>query len=179
LSVYCQALWEIGELTNDEIVEFTSIVNSESGLKIWRGLGEDLYQERKKVLARQLGKLSKPKEKIRSRKKYKRIENFLFEVGDCLIYKHGNGNLSPLLVCDIFQHKNKCLYSMTPLFIGNQTKPTIQDFHKGQFVGHKIPSSFAKNGFYYGFAVAKPEHRELLKYVNCFSKIGSLKIDLE
>lgn len=177
LSTCCQALWEIGELKGSDRQLLLSMIESEKGLCLWRVMGEELYATRKKVLRRQLSRLSNPKPKSRPRKKYRKVDRLLFSVGDCLVYHHSNGDSYPLLVCDVSQDRGECLYSMVPVVVVDSSRAVAcEHVANGHFVGRKIPSSFAALGFTYGFSVTRPEHRELIKYADDFSKVGRVEI---
>ena len=176
-STYCEALWEIGESNKADFVALENIVQNEIGLKLWKDIGIDLYNDRKKILQRQLHKISKGKLKIRNRKKYRSVTNFHFQVGDCLFYSNTTYNSKQaLLVFDITQHRGECLYSMALITNDNADLHSIEYFINGRFIGRKIPSTFNQNGFYYGFSCVRPEHRELMKYIECFSKVVTVPL---
>lgn len=175
-TVFCQVLWEIGELTETDLAALHVIVEDERGLQIWADMGEDLYFERKKVLLYQLKRLSKPRIRPRQRKKWRKVDKLLFSVGECVLYIHSNGKDYALLVCDITQHRGECLYSMVPIVVDSANDITVETITKGSFVGRKIPSSLHENGFVYGFSVLRPEHRELIKYDKTFRSIGRVTI---
>lgn len=176
LSVLCQALWEIGKLNENDFLELEQIIKSEKGLKIWQTIGDDLYTARKRTLTRQLSKLSKPRSKPRKRKKYKKVESYHFQVGDCLSYMHSNEHFYALIIYSIDQYRGECLYSMVVVDNDTSRLPIIDDFTKGQFVGRKIPTTLKREGFDYGFSVVRPEHRELLKYLDRFQIIGNINL---
>jgi len=176
-SVYCEALWEIGELNKVDVVALENIVQNESGFKLWKNIDIDLYNARKKILQRQLLKISKCKSKVRNRKKYRSVTNFHFQVGDCLAYRNTTHNsMQALLVFDIEQHRGECLYSMAIITNNNSDLNSIKFFINGQFIGRKIPSTLDPNGFYYGFSCVRPEHRVLMKYIDCFTYVGTISL---
>lgn len=175
-SVMCKATWEIGDLQTEYYEKLKSIYSTESGLEIWKTLGEGLYPKRKKVLEKLIEKLSVPKEKPRKRHKYKTIENFLFEVGDCLCYKSLDGKYIPLFVYKISQYRGHCTYWMGIIDYSKNEMPKMKDFINGKFICHDVGS---KKKLIFGIDGLNPEHKDILPYAENFIKIGKLNLDNE
>ena len=177
LSVTCQALWEIGELTDEDCRRFQSFMENESAFQLWKELDEKACRQRRKVLVRQLAKLATPRAKSRKRKKHYTITKLLFEVGDCLSYEHPNGDFYGLIVREISQYRGDCLYQMVPIINESYSPTQMAFFNEGQFYGRKIWCADHPNGFLYGFAVTSPDHRDLVGFADQFETIGRITLN--
>jgi hypothetical protein len=156
------ALWEICELDNKTLDEITTVIHSESDLKIWEELEADVItiKSRKKVLTEFLKKIQNPRDKpIRNKKEI--IRPPIFKKGDCIVFKLENGSYGGAIVLEelgmpIYDiPSNKII--LTRL---NQKKiPTLDDFRESNLLIMNIGdyrdglrvTLFCSGGFKKGF----------------------------
>ncbi len=175
LTAAAKAYWEIGLLTPDLLAQVRALIENEKGLQIWREVAsEEDCVARKRVLNRFLKQITVPKAKPRPRKKYAKIKDKLFQIGDCLILRDGDRTHTGI-VCQITEYKGKCDYAILVLESG--TEPSVASFLRARFVGRRIPSTLEERGFIYGPAVLCPEHRMILREGIAFEVIGRVDLD--
>lgn len=188
------AYWEIG-LMNDERLEFIkSIIKKNACIAEWASYSEKEGKSRKAVLKRYLSKIEKKNEKIRKRKKFRKITNFIFSENSILTFKLKNGNYVALACVKIEQYRGNCNYWFVPITYNSSIKPTLKDIMKSEILGNTIGSGFSreetknfqpgiehvwnhvggKPNFLFGFRINAIEHKDLLKLKNHFEKIGEI-----
>ncbi len=195
LSTYSLALWEIGELPSDIYDNLKQCISKDAGVKMW--VDENYETEsikRGKELKRLLNKLSNPTKKVRIRKKYKKITNFIFDEDDVILYKTADGSYQCSIVSKIDQYRGKCSYCFTPFFFSDKTKPSVKDLT--YILGTKIGSTFnkrrlkkeqpgieriwkdfnSKRLFIVGLVMDAILHSNLLRIKNNFELIGKINI---
>ena len=178
-SVLCQALWEIGALESSDLESFRSFLEAGVSHRAWMDLDAPSALKRKKVLERQLARLSKPRRLPRKRRKYLKVTKFHFEVGDCLVYRFADGTRRGLVVGEILQNRGECTYYMFPVSNDAADPDDLSFFTEGSFPGHKVWAAAHPNGFEYGFHVTTPDHRLLIHFIDQFEKIGRIEINFE
>ncbi|BDD03875.1 hypothetical protein [Aureibacter tunicatorum] len=205
-TAYALAFWEIGGITPDIIQEVKYVIEKEACVKVWtEECHETEGKARQKELDKLWDKINSPNPKIRERKKYKKIEHFIFEVNDVLTFQLANNHFYATIILDISQYRGECSYKFGKIIFEDTIKPTIQDIEKSKIIGSKIPSGSGmdmtkilsmdfneiqkqggideilkreaeKTGSYQiGMSMTGIEHEDLIKISNKFSKIGTLK----
>jgi hypothetical protein len=183
LTAAAKAYWETGLLTAELLARVQAVIESEKGLELWREAGgtEQDCAARKRVLDRFLKQITVPKAKPRPRKKYAKIKDKLFQVGDCLLLRDGDRTHKGI-VCQINEYRGDCDYAI--LVLEDGTEPNVPSFKRANFVGRRIPCSSAipgvsgERGFIYGPSVLRPEHRMILREGIVFEIIGRVSLDL-
>src|SRR3989344_1172703 len=203
ITTYALALWETGNLTEEILNETKETVNKGAGVKMWlEESGEKDSLLRKKELENFLVKISAPKEKVRARKKYTKIKNFIFEMDDVLAFMGNDNFYYACILKEIFQHKGNCMYYLTPTTYKDLLKPSVKELEKCSVVGKMMPASGSYNfdesmkvlqeqgsdahekwltknskSFYITLDALTVEHKDFIKFADKFECIGKLPID--
>jgi hypothetical protein len=203
VTTYALALWEIGSLTEPVLNEVKEVIKKGAGVQMWNEeSGEKDAQARKRELEKFLIKISIPKTRIRKRRKYTRVVNFIFQIDDVLSFKTDDNIYHACILIDIFQHKGRCTYYLTPTTYKGHEKPTISDLKRLEVVGKKVPSPGSYNfdesikvmqeqgieaydkwvitnakELQITLSVLAVDHIDLLRFVDRFELVGKLLID--
>jgi len=138
---YTLAMWEIGELTNEEKEETKKIIDKGAGVKTWtEETNEKTGKQRQKELDKFWVKINTSNPKIRKRKKYKTIRDFLFEINDVLAFQLPDQNYCVTILLTIKKYRGYCTYGFGKLLYSSTVLPTIDYILNGQIIGRKIPS---------------------------------------
>ncbi|MBC9909634.1 hypothetical protein [Chitinophaga varians] len=137
------ALWEIGLMDAGKLAFIRSVVDKGAFIKAWDADGPD-GKARQKELDRYWKKISQPNQKIRARKKYRKVTRFYFQVNDVLAFRLDNGDYMAALCAEIYQHRGVCEYMMVPVTYYGDTMPTQQDLHQCDLLGRTIESFYDK-----------------------------------
>ncbi len=206
-TAYALAFWEIGYLSDDIIEEVKKVIQKSACVKEWtENYGEKEGEARQKALDKLWKKINKPNSKVRRRKKYKKVENFIFEINDLLTFQLSDNLFYATIVLDITQYRGECIYKFGKIIFKDTTKPTIKDIEKCKIIGRKIPSGLGidtkkifslsfeemqkqggidailkneaeKVGSYQiGMSATGIEHKDLINLSTKFHKIGNLKL---
>lgn len=129
--VLALALWETKSLDPQTFQLVKATIESEQDLIVWRELGADEAEvkKRKIVLEKFLEKISSEKPKAKARKK-NRIKEPIFEKGTCLTFKLENGNYGGAVVLAADKQTSFGYNLIVSTTINQLRKPTIQDFEK-------------------------------------------------
>ncbi|WP_339702579.1 hypothetical protein [Algoriphagus aquimarinus] len=129
--VLALALWETKSLDPQTFQLVKATIESEQDLIVWRELGADEAEvkKRKIVLEKFLEKISSEKPKEKARKK-NRIKEPIFEKGTCLTFKLENGNYGGAVVLAADKQTSFGYNLIVSTTINQLRKPTIQDFEK-------------------------------------------------
>jgi hypothetical protein len=175
-TTYAQCLWEIGQTSEKLIDQIERSYDEETYLKFWKSeCGEEWYCERKKILRKFISKIRKERSTPRKRKKYHKVKNFIFQVGDIISCEFSGGNHFAFIISDVSQTRNECAYSFCPINYDKDIPATQAD---AQYCfGHRIPSSLSSKGFEYGFWMNCIVHKDLLKYRDKLKKVGHLALN--
>lgn len=206
-TAYALAFWEIGFITEEIIEEVRKVIDKGACVKVWTDeCGVKEGKARQKELDKLLNKISTSNEKIRKRKKYKKIENFIYNVNDILAFQLPDKNFYATVVLDIKQHRGSCTYSFGKLIFKNIIEPTIQEIAKSKIIGRKIPSGIGmdmtkilsmgfeemqkqgglteilkkeaeRTGSYQiGMSMIGIDHKELINIADKFNRIGNINL---
>jgi len=204
-TAYALAFWEIGFITEEIIQEVKNVIEKGACVKVWtEEFGAKKGKSRQKELDKLWSKINTPNQKVRKRKKYKKIEAFVFDVNDVLTFQISDNNFYATVILDITQHRGRCSYNFGKIIFKNIKPPTIQDIERSRIIGRKIPSGLGmdmtkifsmgfeemqkqggleailkkeaeKTGSYQiGMSVTSIEHKDLINISDKFKKIGNL-----
>lgn len=178
-TAYGLALWEVGELLEDQLQEIEKVVQNESLAKLFlEEFGEIEYEARKKEVQKLLKKISKPKSKIRKRKKYKKISKTMFLKGDLFYIKDQENVFYCGLVYNIDQYRGKCYYHFAFTdYIGSEPI-SIEKIQGSSVYGRKIPSGqkTIHGNYVLGIDIIAIEHKDLILFGNKLKVFGNVNI---
>ena len=171
-TAYALAMWEIGGLTDEQLQKNRELV-SKGASCLWNNIVPSAQKDRQKALERFLKKIERPNSKIKKRKNYTKITDFIFGPGEVVIIQlQGNSFRSAILV-DTFQEGKTLYYAfaelvMDEIILETKKKPELDDV---------IWFSKARARINLGFDSIKiVSHKTLLVFKNQLEKIGSVKI---
>ncbi len=198
ITSYALALWETGNLTDHVFKETIRCIENGASVKMWRQeSGEKDAISRQKELDRLVSRISIPKEKPRSRKTYKKILNFIFQIDDVLTFQASDRNYYASILIDIHQYRGHCHYHLAPTGYCGKEKPSINDIMNGFVLGRKIGCTYDAEtikqmqpgvenfwkidkktamNFTIGLDITGIEHKDLIRFGNNFEVIGRLLI---
>lgn len=188
------AYWELGLMTPKRIEYIRSIIDKGACIREWNTLSEKAGRSRKSVLKRYLTKIEKTNEKVRKRKKYRKISNFVFSENSILTFQLSNGEYAVTACIKIDQYRGHCNYWLVPITFKATSKPTIAQIKQSTILGRRIGSGFTREetkasqigiekiwnyvggnpNFYFGFVIHGISHKDFLKIKDKFEKIGEL-----
>ena len=178
LTVFAQALWEVGENVEDLRQKIEDFQRSNKAFAIWNKVDKNLAEERKKVIGRFLNKISVKRKSPRPRKKYRKIKNAIFATGDLLSLESKNKKII-VLMAGSFQNGNSFVYKFAFCKESFDAAPNETRINRLEFFGRKIPSSLTECGFVLGLEEIFVEHSDLVKIKNEFAKFGHVELDKE
>lgn len=190
------AYWELGLMTSERIDYIKEIISKDACVKEWTSYSEKEGKSRKSVLKRYLTKIEKANEKVRKRKKYRKISNFIFSENSVLTFQLTNNEFAVTCCVKIDQYRGSCNYWLVPINYKSSSKPTIKQIMESEVLGRTIGSGFSREetqasqpgiekiwdyiggepNFCFGFAIQGIEHKDLLNIKDKFEKIGELPI---
>lgn len=190
------AYWEIGLMTPERIDYIESIVLKNACVDEWAKQSEKDGTSRKNELSRFLNKIRKENTKIRKPKKHRKISNFIFSENDILSFQLKDDSYRSLICIKIDQYRGNCNYWFVPTVYKSPEKPTEIAIRNEMILGRTIGSGYDREttrkeqsgietiwdyvggnpNFFFGFVIDAVEHKDLLKFKDCFEKIGSVKI---
>lgn len=190
------AYWEIGLMTPERLKYIEKVISKDAWVKEWTEYSEKEGKSRKNVLTRYLKKISAENTKIRKRKKYRKISNFIFNENDILSFKL-NDNLFRAVICvKIEQYRGNCNYWLVPTTYCNSKKPNYELIKNEMILGGTIGSGYSEEmiknnqpgiekiwdyigknrNFAFGLVIKLIEHKDLLRIKDFFEKTGQFKI---
>ncbi len=124
-----KAQWECKALDSKVLNRVQTIIESESDIKIWKELGANQsdLKKRRKVLNTFLLKIQTPKKTAKKRVK-KKFRDSIFEKGDCLVFKLSNGDYCGAFVLESEKGTEFGLNLIVTTNIKLTNKPTIEAF---------------------------------------------------
>lgn len=196
VTAYALAFWEIGELTDDILQEVQRVINVGAGVKNWAQEDEKAGKARQKELDKFLKKISQPNAKIRTRKKYRKITNFHFQVDDLLTFKLKDNFYRAVICSSIDQYRGECSYMLTLTTYKSKSKPTVEELFNYDISGitigagydretiiqmqpgvEKLWSLYPNYGeFFFGLVQQAVLHEWFVNFKNKFEKVGTLRI---
>lgn len=196
VTAYALAFWGIGELTDDILQEVQRVINVGAGVKNWAQEDEKAGKARQKELDKFLKKISQPNAKIRTRKKYRKITNFHFQVDDLLTFKLKDNFYRAVICSSIDQYRGECSYMLTLTTYKSKSKPTVEELLNYDISGitigagydretiiqmqpgvEKLWSLYPNYGeFFFGLVQQAVLHEWFVNFKNKFEKVGTLRI---
>lgn len=194
---YALAFWEIGGLTADILAEVNSVNTIGAGVRVWtEQVDIKAGKARQKELDKLIKKINQPNIKIRSRKKYRKITNFHFQIDDLLTFKLNNDYYLAVVCASINQYRGECNYMLTPTTYMSKTKPTVEELFNYDISGISIGSGYDRDTtismqpgiealwplysyygvFFFGLVQLGLDHKDLIHFKDKFEKVGTLKI---
>lgn len=190
------AYWELGHMTTERIEYIKEVISKGACVKEWTTYSEKEGKSRKSVLKRYLNKIEKTNEKVRKRKKYRKISNFIFTENSVLTFQLSDNEYAIACCVRIEQYRGSCNYWLVPITYKASTKPTINEVMRSEILGITIGSGFSREetqasqlgvekiwnyvggiqNFYFGFIIQSVEHKNLIHFKDKFEKIGELKV---
>lgn len=141
ITAYALAMWEIGHLTEDVLKEVRLVIDKGAGVKVWtEEADEKTGKQRQKELDKFWNKISSPNAKIRKRKKYKSVKNFLLEENEVLAFQLEDKNYYSIILLDINQYRSQCTYMFGKIRYKSINIPTLSQILDSEIIGRKIPS---------------------------------------
>ena len=179
-TAHALAMWEIGEITDEILQEVKRVIEKGACVSEWtEEYDEKLGKRRQKVLNKFWNKITSTNQKIRKRKKYKTVANFLFEINDVLTFRLDDENYYAIILLDIYQNRGKCSYCFGKIVYKSKEIPTINNLINCNIIGHKILSGIHKDGFVLGMDMTCIDHKDLVNITNKFQKIGKICLEDE
>ncbi|MES2448553.1 MAG: hypothetical protein V4546_15300 [Bacteroidota bacterium] len=128
-----KAQWECKQLDKEIFNRVKKVVETGSDLEVWRQLDADEkdIKKRKVVLDKFLADLQTERPKAKSRKK-KIIRQPVFDKGDCLTFKLGNGNYGGAVVLEAIKDSEYGHNLIATTRINQPNKPTKKDFENAE-----------------------------------------------
>jgi hypothetical protein len=128
-----KAQWECKQLDKEIFNRVKKVVETGSDLEVWRQLDADEkdINKRKVVLDKFLADLQTERPKAKSRKK-KIIRQPVFDKGDCLTFKLGNGNYGGAVVLEAIKDSEYGHNLIATTRINQPNKPTKKDFENAE-----------------------------------------------
>lgn len=166
----CLTLWEIGQLQNENISDLKNIIEKGADSFWLNNFDKKTLDKRNNELQKLLEKLSIPKTKIRTQKKYSKIENKLYTKGNVLSVNFGS-TFGCLIFENFYQNGEDAYYCFVPTNYRQNAEPTIDDLLLAE-----IPITKSKEG---KIGIRKLEiYFDTIETLNKnFIKIGTLHID--
>ncbi|RZK56822.1 MAG: hypothetical protein EOO87_04515 [Pedobacter sp.] len=128
-----KAQWECKQLDKEIFNRVKKVVETGSDLEVWRQLDADEkdIKKRKVVLDKFLADLQTERPKAKSRKK-KIIRQPVFDKGDCLTFKLGNGKYGGAVVLEAIKDSEYGHNLIATTRINQPNKPTKKDFENAE-----------------------------------------------
>lgn len=165
-TAYALAMWEIGELEEEQLQKVKNIIENGAS-KLWNRIDSKSQEMRQIQLQKFLEKISNPNLKIKKRKNYKLVTDFIFEPNDVLAFKLNNKCYGVAILINVYNDKGKGYYGFTEVILKTNDKPTLEIV--------KSSKVYARKNI--GFDNPKNiNHKDLLKFYDKFEKIGKLNI---
>lgn len=190
------ALWETGQMTDEKLDFIKGVIDKGACVKEWTENSEKEGKARQKELDRFFKKISQINNKVRVRKKYRKITNFYFQPDDLLAFKVKDGNYRAVICASIDQYRGECNYIVVPTTYNSSKKPTVEDLKDKEILGRQIGSGYDQQttremqpnidriwnlaggncNFFFGVIKLAVDHKDLVNFKDKFEKVGTLKI---
>lgn len=190
------AYWELGLMDEQRLNYIRYVISQGACVREWAKYSEEYSRKRQAVLRRFLARIEKKNQKIRKRKKYRTVTNFVFNENSVLAFKLSNGEYAAAVCVDISQYRGNCHYWLTPTTYRSIERPDLEQIKQTGMLGGVIPSGFSKakiqqkqpgiekiwayrggeQDVCFGFTVHAIAHKDLRKIKHRFEKIGEISI---
>lgn len=168
-TAYALAMWEIGELTNEQLQSIKEIVEKGASSQ-WSNIHPNAQKVRQRVLNKFLQKIEQPNLKIKKRKKYKKIK-FLFSKGEILAIKINN-RYRCVIFDTLYQYKNDAYYSFVVTTYNSDIQPTAENI-----LAEEIPVTKKTNTGQYGIRTLNIYFKFVEQHKTNFLKSGIITMD--
>lgn len=169
-TVYAQAMWEIGELSDKQLQDVRDIVKKGADRK-WGEIHPEAQEERQSILYTFLQKIEQPNLKIKQPGPYKSISNTLFSKGEILALLIG-GCYRCVIFENFYRHRNDAFYSFVVTTYDSEDVPDAERILLEEIPVTKMSGTGERGirtlDIYYKFVEA---HKAV------FQKCGSISID--
>lgn len=190
------ALWEIGQMTEEKLAFIKGVIDKGACVKEWSEKSEKDGKARQKELNKLLIKISEINNKVRTRKKYRKITNLYFQPDDLLAFKVRDGNYRAVICASIDQYRGQCSYILVPTTYNSSKKPTVEDLKDKEILGRQIGSGYDQQttremqpnidriwnlvggncNFFFGVIKLAVDHKDFINFKDKFEKVGTLRI---
>jgi hypothetical protein len=190
------ALWEIGQMTHERLEYVKSVIDKGASIAEWSLENKKLGINRKKELDKFWRKINQVNNKIRPRKKYRKISNLYFNPDDVLIFMLNDGNYKAVICTSIDQYRGQCNYILVPTTYNSPIKPSISDLYDKDILGRQFGSGYDQNStrqqqpgieriweisggncnFFFGVIKIAVDHKDFIQFKDRFEKVGTLSI---
>ncbi|MBL0745388.1 hypothetical protein [Chryseolinea lacunae] len=190
------AYWELGLMTTARLQFVRQVIDKGAGVRDWESEDPSLGKARKRELERLWKKISQVNQKIRSRKKYRKVTNLCFADDDLLTFQHRDGSYRVVICSSVSNYRGVCSYTFAFTTYNAVRKPSINNVLTCDILGHQISSSidpeqakaaqpgieriwkFVGTQHYVGFGLhlISIPHADLLTFKDKFENIGTLRI---
>lgn len=188
------AYWELGLMTAERLQYLRTIISKDACVKEWAQYSEKEANSRKAVLKRFLKKIEKENTKIRKRKKYRKISNFVFSENSILTFQLSSGEYAVTACIKVDQYRGNCVYWLVPITYRSLEKPSLEQVKASTIIGNTLGCGLGKEhilasqpgiekiwdyvgrnpNFTFGYCIDGVEHQQLIKLKHHFEKIGEL-----
>lgn len=168
-TVYALAMWEIGELTNEQLQDVKDIV-SNGASSLWADIDPNAQKARQRVLNQFLQKIEQPNLKIKKRRKYKNL-TCLFSKGEIFMIKINN-RYRCVIFQKFYQYRNDAYYSFVVTTYDSQAEPTLENI-----LLEEIPVTKKTNAGEYGIRTLDVYYQFIEEHQSEFLKFGIIHIE--
>ncbi len=194
---FALAFWEIGALTEEIVRHLKDVIQAGACVKVWtEGCGESEGKARERELHKLLEKVSKPKARIRLRKKSRLLTNLYFKPNDLLAFRLKDNSCRAVICVEVDQYNGHCIYNFVPTTYKSEVEPTIASVKNEEVLGSVIGSGYSQETtkirqpgiervwrlygdnctFFFGVVKLAVEHKDLVSFKHKFERIGSLEM---
>lgn len=140
-TAYALALWEIGHITDEVLLEVKKVIEKGACVKVWtEEYNAKEGKARQKVLDKLWDKINSTNQKVRKIKKYKVVSDFLFNIDDILTFQLKDNTYCATVLFNIRQYRGECTYEFGKILYKETEIPTIENILNCDIIGRKIPS---------------------------------------
>lgn len=197
VTVCALALWEIGQMTTEKLTYVKKVIDKGACIQVWTEKCDiKTGKQRQKELDKFWNKISQPCEKVRQRKKFRKITNLLLQQDDLLAFRLKDGNYCAVICITIDQYRGQCNYILVPTTYNSNKIPNVEDLKDKEILGYKMGTGYyqqttkemqpgveriwnltGKNcNYFFGIARLAVSHNDYIYFKDKFQKIGTLKI---
>jgi hypothetical protein len=189
------AYWELGILSTNDRQFINEVVDKGATIAEWTKENEKEGKARARELAKFLKKISKPNEKVKARKKYRKITNLYFQQGDILTFQLEDKKYRAVICTGVDQYRGVCNYLLTPTTYNAIQKPDFKCILNSEILGRQISTSSDETGirleqpgigkiwdyvghgnFFFGLMIMAVPHKDVMTFKDNFEKVGTLEI---
>jgi len=190
------ALWEIGLMTQDKVNYIQTVIDKGATVTEWSRENEKDGRARKRELEKYFQKISHVNNKVRPRKKYRKITHLHFQDNDILAFKVRDGKYRAVICFMVDQYRGQCNYNLVLTTYNSSIEPTADELLKAEILGIDITSGFSPsqtilqqpgieklwklaggiNNHFFGLATTAVSHSDFITFKDNFEVTGTIKI---